>query len=56
METNLIKTLTIHLNIQIFGLIWKRGRVFLENEPEDTPFLLLRWIERERKFAPTVLR
>ena len=47
MESTLIKALSIHLNIQIFGLILKRGRVFFENEPEGTPFLLVRSIERE---------
>ena len=56
MEKTLIKALSIHLNIQIFGLIWKRGRVLLENEPEGTPFLLVRSIEREIMHASMLLR
>ena len=51
METNLIKTLSIHLNIQIFEPTRKVRRVFLENEPKATPFLLVCSIERERMRA-----
>ena len=46
MESNLIKALSMHLNIQIFGPTENPGKVFLENEPEATPFLLVRSIER----------
>ena len=47
MKSVLIKALSIHLNIQIFGPTENPGKVFLENEPETTPFLLVRSIERE---------
>ena len=47
MESTLIKKLSIHLNIQIFGPNENPGRAVLENEPEGTPFLLVRSIERE---------
>ena len=53
MKSVLIKTLSIHLNIQIFGPTENPGKVFLENEPEGTPFFWVRWIEREPMRAPT---
>ena len=56
MKSTLIKALSMHLNIQIFGPTVNPGKVFLENEPEGTPFLLVRWIERELMHACTVLR
>ena len=56
MEKTLIKGLSINLNIQIFGPTENPGKVFLENEPEGTPFLLVRWIEREILRSLTVLR
>ena len=56
MKSVLIKTVSIHLNIQIFGPTENPGKVFLENEPEGTPFLLLRSIERELMHASMVLR
>ncbi len=56
MERILIFALTMILNIQKFAQIRNPGRAPLENEPEGTPFLSHRWIERKRKFASMVLR
>ena len=45
MESTLIKALSMHLNIKNFGPPKNPGKAVLENDPEASPFLLVRWIE-----------